>query len=85
MEKPTYYYVYILQSKAFTDRFYTGFTEDIEKRLKDHNTGKNPHTAKYKPWDLITYHAFKDQSKALSFEIYLKSHSGKAFASKRLW
>jgi predicted GIY-YIG superfamily endonuclease len=45
-EKPTYYYVCILQSKAFTDRFYTGFTENIEKRLKDHNTGKNPHTKK---------------------------------------
>jgi hypothetical protein len=44
-----------------------------------------PLTAKYKPWDLITCQAFNDRSKALSFEKYLKSHSGKAFANKRLW
>jgi len=50
-----------------------------------HNQGQSPPTAKYKPWDLITYHAFKDRTKALSFEKYLKSHSGKAFAKKRLW
>jgi len=42
MEKPAYYYVYILQSKLVTDRFYTGFTENIENRLKDHNSEKMP-------------------------------------------
>ena len=41
--------------------------------------------AKFKPWKLITYLAFSNRSKALSFEKYLKSHSGKAFANKRLW
>jgi putative endonuclease len=34
---------------------------------------------------LVTYLAFSDKAKALSFEKYLKSHSGKAFANKRLW
>jgi predicted GIY-YIG superfamily endonuclease len=43
------------------------------------------HTNQFKPWELITYLAFKDRSKALSFEKYLKSHSDKAFANKRLW
>jgi predicted GIY-YIG superfamily endonuclease len=73
MEKPAYYCVYILQTKIDPDRFYTGFTENIENRLKDHNSGKDTHTSKYKPWDLIAYHAFKDRSKALSFEKYLKA------------
>ncbi|MEA1948427.1 MAG: GIY-YIG nuclease family protein, partial [Thermodesulfobacteriota bacterium] len=41
--------------------------------------GKSKHTAKYKPWELVTYTAFSERSKALSFEKYLKSHSGKAF------
>jgi predicted GIY-YIG superfamily endonuclease len=43
------------------------------------------HTAKYKPWKLITYMAFADERKAREFEHYLKSGSGKAFANKRLW
>ena len=85
MEKPTHYYAYIIQSKAFQNRFYIGFTENIEKRLKDHNTGKDPHTSKYKPWSPITYLVFSEKSKAVEFETYLKSGSGKAFANKRLW
>jgi putative endonuclease len=79
------FYVYMLRSIPNPDQTYVGFTNDLETRLKAHNRGQSPHTAKYKPWNLITYHAFKDRTKALSFEKYLKSHSGKAFAKKRLW
>jgi len=84
MEKPAYYYVYILQSKLITDRFYTGFTENVENRLKDHNSGKDAHTSKYKPWSIKTAIAFTDRQKALDFERYLKTQSGRAFAKKRL-
>ena len=42
MEKPAFYYVYILKSTVGTDRFYTGFPENLECRLKDHKSGKNP-------------------------------------------
>jgi hypothetical protein len=37
-----------------------------------------------KPWRLVTYIAFSDEKKAVAFEKYLKSHSGRAFANKRL-
>jgi len=84
MEKPTYYYVYILQSKTDPDHFYTGFTENIENRLKDHNSGKDPHTSKFKPWRIKTAIAFTDRQKALAFERYLKTQSGRSFAKKRL-
>jgi len=46
MEKPTFYYVYIVQSLKDTNRFYTGFSEAIDSRLKDHNSGKNPQILK---------------------------------------
>ena len=49
------------------------------------NAGKSPHTAKFKPWRLVTYIAFSDRANAESFERYLKSGSGHAFARKRLW
>jgi len=30
--------------------FYTGFTENLNSRLAHHNSGGNPHSAKYRPW-----------------------------------
>jgi predicted GIY-YIG superfamily endonuclease len=85
MENSFFYYVYIVQSLKDPNRFYTGFTENFDTRLKAHNQSKDPHTAKYKPWELTTYLAFKDKSTAIAFEKYRKSHSGHAFANKRLW
>jgi predicted GIY-YIG superfamily endonuclease len=62
---------------------YTGFTSNLKTRLKDHNSGKYPHTSKYKPCNLEFYCAFSDKEKALDFEKYLKSGSGKAFLKRR--
>jgi predicted GIY-YIG superfamily endonuclease len=77
--------VYLLQSEAFAGQRYVGITSDLRKRLAEHNVGKSPHTSKYAPWKLVTYIAFSDEQKAEIFERYLKSGSGHAFASKRLW
>jgi len=79
-----FFYTYLLQSEKNPNRFYSGFTEDLESRLKAHNNGQGPHTAKYKPWHIKTAIAFTDRQKALDFEAYLKSPSGRAFAKKRL-
>jgi len=84
MQNTAFYYVYILQSTNNSDRFYTGFTENLEQRLKDHNSGKNPHTVKFKPWQIKTAVAFTDRQKAIDFEGYLKTSSGRAFTKKRL-
>jgi hypothetical protein len=40
--------------------------------------------ARYKPWRIKTYVAFSDEKRAVAFEKYLKSGSGRAFANKRL-
>jgi predicted GIY-YIG superfamily endonuclease len=78
------WYVYILRSVTFPGQVYTGASANLKKRFADHNAGKSPHTAKYKPWQLVWYSAFPDKFRALEFENYLKSHSGRAFAKKRL-
>jgi putative endonuclease len=78
------YYVYILQSLAFLDRYYVGITEDLKARLAKHNAKEVTHTSKYAPWKLKTYIAFSDKAQAFEFEKYLKSASGRAFAKKRL-
>ena len=78
------WYVYVLRSVEDPEKEYTGATEDLKERLAAHNSGKSVHTAKYRPWELVWYSAFPDKHRALAFEKYLKSHSGRAFAKKRL-
>jgi len=79
------YYVYMLTSEVDPTQRYTGFTENLKKRVAAHNNGESDHTRKFIPWKLVAYQAFDDKYKALEFETYLKSGSGHAFANKRLW
>lgn len=79
------HYVYLIKSLSHPKQKYVGITEDLKKRIAEHNGGQSPHTAKFVPWELVTYHAFQDKYKAYDFERYLKTGSGKAFASKRFW
>lgn len=43
------YYVYILQSVNFPDKFYIGYTNDLKRRLMQHNNEHAGHTEKYRP------------------------------------
>jgi predicted GIY-YIG superfamily endonuclease len=77
------YYVYIIRS--LTDKSnYVGYTLNLKQRMKDHNSGKNISTKGSRPWEIVTYIASSNKQKAIDFEGYLKSGSGKAFAKKRL-
>lgn len=76
------HYTYILKSISDPSQNYIGYTSSLKQRLEYHNSGKSIHTNKFKPWHLEFYCAFNDKYKALEFEKYLKSHSGKAFAKK---
>ena len=76
-------YVYILESESSPETFYTGHTENLRSRLAKHNEGGVPHTKKFRPWKMRTAVAFSDKSRAIEFERYLKSGSGRAFAKKR--
>jgi predicted GIY-YIG superfamily endonuclease len=79
-----FFYVYILRSESCSEHYYVGFTEDLAQRLKEHNDGKLPNTARFRPWHIKSAHAFADKAQALAFEKYLKSASGRSFAKKRL-
>ena len=78
------YYVYIPRSVSFPDEIYTGITQELRQRLSNHNAGISPHTSKFMPWTIACYFAFPGKATAFAFEAYLKSHSGRAFARKRL-
>lgn len=77
------YFVYILQSLK-DGSYYTGSTEDVEKRLDEHNSGVSKYSSTKCPFKLVWYCAFYEKTKALAFEKYLKQGSGFAFARKHL-
>jgi len=79
-----FWYVYILESDRFhsVGHYYVGRTRDLSARLARHNAGAVPHTAKFRPWHLRTAIAFDDEVRAIAFELYLKSSSGRAFSKR---
>jgi putative endonuclease len=79
-----FFYVYILQSETTDQHFYVESTEDLQARLKKHYAGEVPHTAKFRPWRIKTAIAFTEQKRAVEFERYLKTATGRAFAKKQL-
>jgi predicted GIY-YIG superfamily endonuclease len=79
-----YHYVYTLESLSNPKQIYTGQTQDLKQRLKEHNSGRVPHTSKFTPWHIRSATAFKNRERALAFERYLKSGSGRAFLRRHL-
>lgn len=77
------YFVYIIKSVE-NDKLYTGFTTNLENRMKQHNENIGGYTKGRGPWELAWYSVFSKRRLAENFERYLKSGSGFAFARKRL-
>jgi putative endonuclease len=77
------WYVYILRS-AMDRNLYVGSTNDISRRLTEHNFGKVDSTKNRTPLRLEAYFAVKDKSRAIELEQYLKTGSGRAFLQKRI-
>jgi putative endonuclease len=78
------FYVYLLSSIEHSEKLYVGYTSDLKRRFKEHNTGSYRHTSKYKPWKITVYLGFADEAAALAFEKYLKTGSGRAFIKNKL-
>lgn len=68
------FYVYVLKSKK-DHNLYIGFTNDLKRRLGDHNKGKVKSTKPRIPFELIYYEAYKSETDARKREIKLKKHS----------
>ena len=78
-----FYYVYILQSQR-DNNWYIGFTSDVSKRLKMHNSGWNVSTRHRKPLKLIYFEAYLNEQDAKGREKFLKSGSGHRFLKKQI-
>ena len=72
------YCFYVLKSLTYK-RFYVGLTDDIDRRVKEHNNGKTRSTRFYGPWNLLFYEPYQTRIEARKREKYLKSGIGKEF------
>ncbi|ADV49516.1 Excinuclease ABC C subunit domain protein [Cellulophaga algicola DSM 14237] len=75
------YYVYVLESKK-DQRWYKGHTVDIDKRIKEHNSGKTKSTKGFIPWRLVYFEVFETREEAILREKYFKTGSGREFLKK---
>lgn len=77
------WFVYILRSLK-DKKLYIGSTDDLRRRLTEHNSAKVDSTKCRIPFTLEAYVAVRDKSKAIELEQYFKTGSGKAMLEKRI-
>ena len=77
------YYVYLLKSEK-DGKFYTGSTDDLKRRMTEHEAGYVKSTVRRKPFKLIYYEACLNEGDARRREKYLKSGAGKKYLRNRL-
>jgi len=77
------YFVYILKNKI-NSHLYKGITNDLHRRISEHNQGKHKYTAPYRPWEIVYIEEYASLKEARSREIFLKSGAGREFLKKKL-
>ncbi|OGD31042.1 hypothetical protein A2W60_01145 [Candidatus Azambacteria bacterium RIFCSPHIGHO2_02_46_12] len=73
--------VYVLKS-AVASKSYVGLTDDLQRRIHEHNSGKHFYTRRHKPWVVIYKEQFDTFADAKDREKYFKSTSGRRFLKK---
>lgn len=77
------YFIYVLRSQK-DNKFYTGYTDDIEKRMELHNEGRIESTKYRRPFKLVYYEASLNKEDAIHREKYLKTTYGKRYIRNRI-
>ncbi len=81
-----FYYTYVLKCFSFNGEtsLYIGHTDDLEKRLADHNSKTTRTTKKFQKIELIYYEACRNKASAIRREISLKTGFGRAYLKNML-
>ncbi|PKM91122.1 excinuclease ABC subunit C [Candidatus Falkowbacteria bacterium HGW-Falkowbacteria-1] len=78
------YYIYILENKN-DKSWYTGYSSNLRRRIRDHLIGKGCQTtSKKNAWYLIYYEAYLIKKDAMKREAFLKSGAGRKYIKKQL-
>ena len=78
-----HFYVYVLQSEK-DKQFYTGYTNNISRRVEEHNEGKTLSTRNRVPFRLVYWEGCINQKDATTREKYLKTAWGKRYIKNRI-
>ena len=77
------YYVYVLESQENLD-LYKGYTDDLNKRIREHNSGLTESTKNNQPWHLVYCEIFLDKKDAIEREKFLKTGWGRNYLKRVL-
>ena len=69
---------YILRSRS-SGKYYTGSTQNLENRLREHNRGECQSTRAGVPWDVVWAEQFEDRSSAVAKERQVKVRGARRF------
>jgi len=75
------YYAYILKSIK-QKKFYTGHTDNLDRRLNEHNQEKNIYSRRYVPWEIVYKEEFGTEIESIKREKYFKSAAGRKWLKK---
>lgn len=81
--RPHWYYTYVLKCEK-TGVFYTGATNNLERRLQQHNGGEVYYTSNKLPLNLVYFEACLNKDDAYRRERYLKTGMGKRYIKNRI-
>lgn len=77
------FFAYVVRSSN-TGYLYKGHCEDLEARLKQHNSGMTESIRPYIPFELVYFEAFESRPEAIKREKYFKNAAGRSFLKTKL-
>jgi putative endonuclease len=72
------YFAYIIYSVS-RDKFYVGSTQNLEKRVADHNNSRSGYTKGTSDWSLKWDKKFSERSEAIRFELMIKKKKSRKY------
>ena len=70
--------MYILRSST-SGRYYIGHTDEISRRLTEHNLGMAKYTRREKPWKVVYVENYATRSSAMKRELEIKAKKSKTY------
>ena len=74
-----FYYVYILQCINNTDKYYVGYTNNLERRISEHNRIKGKFTDKGIPWIIVYTETFDNKMDSHKRELQIKNKKSRKY------
>ena len=77
------YAVYVLYSPKI-DQYYTGYTNNLDRRLSEHNRRKGKYTDRGIPWVLVHTEVFSEKKEAQERELEIKAQKSRRYIEELL-